>query len=76
MLPYMVENIPIEVPSASDDNHYDENGNFIEGAEGLMEESIRQENNLSEEEQRLFYITIKDCLCEMPYACAMILHIF
>lgn len=34
------------------------------------------ENNLSDEEARSFYLSIKDALCEMPYACAMVLQHF
>mmetsp|Transcript_1954 Transcript_1954/g.3395 ORF Transcript_1954/g.3395 Transcript_1954/m.3395 type:complete len:187 (+) Transcript_1954:2131-2691(+) len=37
---------------------------------------FKYRNNLSDEEARQFHLTIKDCLCEMPYACAMILQRF
>ena len=30
-------------------------------------------NNMNAEEIRLVYLTIKDCLCEMPFACGMVL---
>ena len=40
------------------------------------EENVRYENNLSEEEARYFCLTIKDSLCEMPYACGMLFQNF
>ena len=42
----------------------DEDGNF------------KYENNLNDEESRLFSLTIKDSLCEMPYACGMLFQNF
>ena len=37
------------------------------------EGTVGYQNNLSDQDRRKFYLTIKDSLCEKPYACAMML---
>ena len=39
------------------------------------EEDLYQ-NNLSDDEAKQYYLSIKDSLCELPYACAMVLQHF
>jgi hypothetical protein len=40
------------------------------------DEEYKYENNLNEEECQQYYYSIKDSLCELPYAPSMIFHIF
>ena len=42
----------------------------------IEDEEDAYQNNLSDEEARQFYLSIKDSLCELPYACAMVLQHF
>jgi len=82
MLPYMLETT-VEETRLSDlrstntqhmmnENLYDENGNFKSGSqiEDEKEEMVIEENNLTLQETFEYYSTIKDCMCEAPYACS------
>ena len=40
------------------------------------ENPLKYENNMNDEEARSFCLTIKDQLCEMPYACGMLFQNF
>jgi len=58
------------------ENLYDENGNFKSGSqiEEETEEVVIEENNLSLAETFEYYSTIKDCMCEAPYACSTMMQ--
>jgi len=82
MLPYMLETT-VEETRLTDlrstntqhmmnENLYDANGNFLSESEieSQIEETVTEENNLTLQETFEYYSTIKDCMCEAPYACS------
>ena len=69
MIPYAIENIPIDIDDEIEDQgqpEYDLEGNVIDP-------NTKQENNLDTETSLKFYLAIKDQLCEAPYACSTVL---